>query len=124
MTWFPKYRKKFLFAGISISLLVISDFFVKIIIPNLKRLLKTSGENQIEMVDLEIEGPLVEVEPELRDILQESKECNERTEHYKTYHQKPNFKEIISELMGRLQKGSDRELLKAVNNFFYKVSLL
>ena len=73
------------------------------------------------MAELEIQGPVVEVEQELRDILQESSEGNERSEHYKIYHQKPNFKELISEVMGRFQNVSDRESGKAVSNTFYEV---
>ena len=92
----------------------------------MKKVLKTNGENrgnQPEMVKLDIQSPVRAVKPELRDILQESSESNEGSEHYKTYHQKSDFKQIISEMMGRLQNVSDRESLKAVNKTFYKVSL-
>ena len=92
----------------------------------MKKVLKTNGENQgnqPEMIELEIQGPVIEVEPELRDILQESSEGNERSEHYKMYHQKPNFKELISELMGRFQNMSNRESRKAVSNTLYEVSI-
>ena len=108
-------------------MLVSSVFFVKIGIPKLKEVLKRNVGNQgiqPEMVELEIQGPIVGVEPELRDILQEFSKGKERSEHYKTYHQKPDFKEQISGLMGRLQNMSNRESLKAVSKTFYEVSLL
>ena len=92
----------------------------------MKKVLKTNGENQWnqpEMIELEIQGPVIEVEPELRDILQESSKGNERSEHYKMYHQKHDFKELISGVMGRFQNGSNRESRKAVSNTLYEVSI-
>ena len=92
-------------------------------IPKLEELLQTDHDNQIEIVELKLDGPVVEEKPQLRVILQVSSENNDGTGHYKTCHQKSDFKQIISELMGSLQNLSDRESLRAVNKNFYKVSL-